>query len=334
MTYCFMGLNNFNMFTAGLGGWYGGFAPVMTYSYYNPFSVFNMAMQACNNNFWGGGSFYAMPSYTPAYYNNYNNYNYNYNTYSMSAWNIPDYAMKSYDSLYDGWYAYKPVDYTKNDYPVFGAITAGFDISNNGTLSLNVERAPSVSKSFVSSVYPETKPIYSTFARNYLNREFLNKVKQVAKNINCDYEDLLAVMNSESSLKPDAVYRNKNGEKTAVGLIQFTKNGAIPALNSRYGLDLTVEKIENMSALDQLDLVEKYYKMNEGRLPKDRKLTAADLYAVTFLPARAQNDVLTRCGEKYYNSNKGLDVNGDGAITKSDLNVRLAQKRVNLDTFV
>lgn len=333
MTYCFIGMNNLNMLNAGFGGFYGGFMPVMTYSYYNPFSVFNMAMQACNNNFWGGGSFYAMPSYNPYYYNTYNSYN-NYNTYSMSAWNIPDYAMKSYDSLNDGWYAYKPVDYTKNDYPVFGAITAGFDISNNGTLSLNVERAPSVSKSFVSSVYPETKPIYSTFARNYLNREFLNKVKQVAKNINCDYEDLLAVMNSESSLKPDAVYRNKNGEKTAVGLIQFTKNGAIPALNNCYGLDLTIEKIENMSALDQLDLVEKYYKMNEGRLPKDRKLTAADLYAVTFLPARAQNDVLTRCGEKYYNSNKGLDVNGDGVITKVDLNARLAQKRVNLDTFV
>ena len=334
MTYCFIGMNNLNMLNAGFGCFYGGFMPVMTYSYYNPFSVFNMAVQAFNNNFREGGSFYAMPSYNPYYYNTYNSYN-NYNTYSMSAWNIPDYAMKSYDSLNDGWYAYKPVDYSLNDYPVFGAITAGFDISeNSGAYLKSAKRAPSVSKSFVSSVYPDARPIYSTFARNYLNRAFLDKVKQVAKNINCDYEDLLAVMNSESSLKPDAVYRNKNGEKTAVGLIQFTKSGAIPALNSRYGLDLTVEKIENMSAIDQLDLVEKYYKMNEGRLPNGRKLTAADLYAVTFLPARAKKEVLTRSGEDYYDSNKGLDVNGDGAITKSDLNVRLAQKRVNLDTFV
>lgn len=321
MAYSFIGMNNFNMLNTGLCGCYGGFMPVMTYSYYNPFSVFNMAMQAFNNNFSGGLGLYSMPYYTPVY---------NYNNYSLPVWNVPDYAMKSYDSLYDGWYAYKPVDYSKNDYPVFGAITAGFDIYENSGGALTGRKA----SSFVSSVYPEAKPIYSTFARDYLNKEFLDKVKQVARNINCDYEDLLAVMNSESSMKPDAAYKNQNGEKTAVGLIQFTKNHAIPELNRRYGLDLTVEKIENMSALDQLDLVEKYYKMNEGRLPKGRKLTAADLYAVTFLPARAKREVLTRSGEDYYDSNRGLDVNGDGAITKSDLNVRLAEKRVNLDTFV
>ena len=53
MAYSFIGMNNFNMLNTGLCGWYGGFMPVMTYSYYNPFSVFNMAMQAFNNNFSG-----------------------------------------------------------------------------------------------------------------------------------------------------------------------------------------------------------------------------------------------------------------------------------------
>ena len=54
-----------------------------------------------------------------------------------------------------------------------------------------------------------------------------------------------------------------------------------------------------------------------------KKMSAGDLYAITFLPARAKNNVLTTSDEKYYKFNKGLDTNKDGKITTQDLSQRL-----------
>ncbi len=320
MTYGIIGFNNCYLTGLGLGSCFGTFSPVFTYSYYNPFCSFNI-LPALFNTSW------MMPSFSPVFsyynYNTYNNFNNTYQFPSMTAMNA---FPTSFDSLNSNWNLYSFNDYSKTDYSnMFGIITAKSNLLNNNSKK--------TTSSVSSSNYSSYTPKYSTFSKDYLNKEFLDKVKQVAKNINCDYQDLLALMNSESSLNPKEAHKNKNGEKTAIGLIQFTKSDAIPELNRVYGLNLTLEKIENMSAIDQLDLVEKYYKMNENRLPKGKKLTAADLYAVTFLPARAKKEVLTRSGEDYYKSNKGLDVNKDGAITKSDLNARLAQKRVNLNTF-
>lgn len=170
-----------------------------------------------------------------------------------------------------------------------------------------------------------------------LDKHFLKRVKQVAKNVNCNYKDLLAVMNSESSLNP------KSGNvNSAVGLIQFTKD-AIAQLNKTYGLNVTKEKILQMSPIEQLDLAEKYFLMTKKQTfgNTNRKMTAADLYAVTFLPGRAGSEVLCRKGERrrdgkllsYYESNSGLDKNGDNKITKTDLAQHLATKRVNESIF-
>ncbi len=312
MTYAFIGFNNCYLPKMGFGGLFGCFRPVVSYSFYNPFPVFNI-LPALFDTSW------MMPSNSSVF----SSYN-----YSFPSLTVPYSAPSTFDSLNNGWNLYSFNNYSNDSNNIFESITAKYDFDENSIPAQTVNRRPAI-----SSVYPDSRPIYSTFYRGYLNKEFLNKVKQVAQNINCDYEDLLALMNSESSLNPSATHKNSSGEKTAAGLIQFTKNAAIPELNRRYGLNLTIEKIENMSATEQLDLVEKYYRMHENQLPKGRKLTAADLYALTFLPARAKRDVLTSRGEDYYDSNKGLDMNDDGYITKSDLNARLARKRVNLDTF-
>ena len=170
-----------------------------------------------------------------------------------------------------------------------------------------------------------------------LDKHFLKRVKQVAKNLNCNYKDLLAVMNSESSLN------SKSGNvNSAVGLIQFTKV-AVDELNKNYGLNLTKEKILKMSPIEQLDLVEKCLLMNKKQAfgNTNKKMTAADLYAITFLPGRANNEVLCTKGERkkdgkllnYYEKNSGLDKNGDNKITKSDLAQHLQGKRVNESIF-
>ena len=169
-----------------------------------------------------------------------------------------------------------------------------------------------------------------------LDKNFLNRVKEVAKNLNCDYKDLLAVMNSESGLNPTAW----NGT-TAVGLIQFTDK-SVAELNRVHGLNLTKEKIARMSPMEQLDITEKYLKIAKSyNFSSDARLSAGDLYAITFLPGRANREVLCTKGERgkngqllnYYESNP-LDKDGDNRITKSDLEKHLAGKYVNESIFV
>ena len=76
----------------------------------------------------------------------------------------------------------------------------------------------------------------------------------------------------------------------------------------------------------------KIHKKIAGFKPNAR-LDAADLYALTFLPGRAKREILTDSSEKYYKHNKGLDLDRDGKITKTELAARINQKRVNESIF-
>lgn len=147
-----------------------------------------------------------------------------------------------------------------------------------------------------------------------LSDAFYNKVVEVAKRVQCDPNDLMALMNAESGLNPAAV--NPNGGAT--GLIQFMPKTA-------QGLGTTTEKIKQMSAEEQLVYVEKYLKQakaNAGFGDND-KIGAGTLYSLVFLPAYANKNVLASRGDIYYNENDSLDINGDGQITKDELGQRV-----------
>lgn len=166
---------------------------------------------------------------------------------------------------------------------------------------------------------------YSKPSGKGLDKAFLNRVKEVAKNINCDYKDLLAVMNSESGLNSKAY--NKCGGAT--GLIQFMPKTARQ-------LGTTTEALAKMSPIEQLDYVEKFYLQNKkAYIKSNEKLSAGQLYALTFLPARANREVLTTKGEVYYNAggNYKLDINGDNKITQSELSARVRSKSVDESIF-
>lgn len=342
MSFEFFGYrNNFAFAYAPFASCGIGFAPYVPYGcgYYNPFSVFNAAVKLFTGGFENERKPLNRPFFEPSY-------SLRSNPITFSS------AKQSFNSLYDGSYYYQPQVYTAPSVD-FGSLTLPKYEQNDSyrdlvnALSYKKENSVSNVKNYSANIFaastPKTsyKSSYTTLRANHLNKEFLNKVKTVARNLNCDYEDLLAVMNSESSLNPSATHKNRRGQKTAVGLIQFTKSDGIPALNQHYGLNLTVEKIEKMSAMEQLDLVEKFYKITTKKFG-GRKLSAADLYASAYLPARAQNEILCRKGERYsdgrlkgyYESNSAFDKNGDNKITKSELNQHLAGKRVNLETFV
>lgn len=155
--------------------------------------------------------------------------------------------------------------------------------------------------------------------------EFLAKVKEIAKRLNCDYRDLLGVMNSESGINASA----KNPHGSATGLIQIIESTA-------KSLGTTTAALRAMSPIKQLDYVEKCIansKKMAGFSAND-KLSAGDLYALIFLPARAKRDVLTQSGENFYSANKGLDRNKDGKITKEDLAQRVHSCYVSDNTFL
>ena len=162
-----------------------------------------------------------------------------------------------------------------------------------------------------------------------LDKDFLKKTKKIAKNLNCDYKDLLALINSESSFDPKA----KSG--SFVGLIQFG-DSAIEELRTNCGCKgLTKDKILNMSRMQQLDLVEKllmYYK--QRKFAPNARLSAGDLYAMILAPSRANREVLYTKGEKGYNSvNAKMDYNKDGKITKSEMSRRIREKSVDESIF-
>ena len=162
---------------------------------------------------------------------------------------------------------------------------------------------------------PTSNPSYGNTPNTKLDKAFLDKTKDISQRIGCDYKDLLAVMNSESGLKSTA--RNPKGGAT--GLIQF-----MPATAKMLGT--TTDELRRMSPTQQLDYVEKFFNMVKKSAGfEGKRLSGADLYALVFMPGRAKRDILTSASEgKTYSYNKGLDKDGDGHISKADLQRRVA----------
>lgn len=183
-----------------------------------------------------------------------------------------------------------------------------FGMSNGGFGNLSMQGTQ-------GNYQPTLNPSYGNSPNTKLDKAFLDKTKDISQRIGCDYKDLLAVMNSESGLKSTA--RNPKGGAT--GLIQF-----MPATAKMLGT--TTDELRRMSPTQQLDYVEKYFNMvkkNAGL--QGKQLSGADLYALVFMPGRAKRDILTSASDgKTYSYNKGLDKDGDGHISKADLQRRVA----------
>jgi hypothetical protein len=134
--------------------------------------------------------------------------------------------------------------------------------------------------------------------------EFINELENVSKRLGISPNWLLAVMYKESRLNPQAV--NKTGGAT--GLIQFMPNTA-------KGLGTSTAELYNMSNVEQLKYVEKYFKPY-----KDKIKSYLDLYLVTFFPVALSKpndwyfETKNLSKEKIGIQNKGI--NGGKPINK------------------
>jgi hypothetical protein len=161
-----------------------------------------------------------------------------------------------------------------------------------------------------------TKEANAAFKEPY----FMEKLKKVSANLGVSEKDLIGIMKHESELNPRAV----NPMSRATGLIQFMPDTA-------RSLGTTIDEIYKMSATEQLDLVEKYYKANGVKAGDD----IGDLYMLTFMPAarnKPDNFVLgNKNGGKVfglsmaaiYRQNRPFDSNGDGIFTVGDIKDRI-----------
>jgi hypothetical protein len=271
--------------------------PTMNFPIFGGFGFNNYNF--CNANY--------TPMFTPQYnfssFNSANNYNCNFNYNAGSSFS------------------------TLNN---FSAIQTPDVTSYMSALTKSVANVKSPFASITSASNPisSTKGIKISKNSKDYGPEFLAKVKKIAKNINCDYKDLLAVMNSESGINAAQWCTVKGEEGKAVGLIQFRASTAKT-------LGTSLDALSKMKPIDQLDYVEKYFKhwiSIKGLTGK--KLTAGDVYALVYTPAHVNKEVLATSGDRFYKKNKGLDVNNDGKITKSDLAQQLRNKDVSDNSFM
>jgi hypothetical protein len=146
------------------------------------------------------------------------------------------------------------------------------------------------------------------------DQAFLQEVQRVSSKYGFSQGALLGLMQSESGINPQSV----NPKSGATGLIQFMPSTA-------RGLGTSTDALRRMNRPQQMAFVDKFFAPYASGLSG---ASAGKLYAYVFLPARAnrKSGVLTSAPEKYYNENRGLDMNRDGSITISDLDQRIAKK--------
>lgn len=152
--------------------------------------------------------------------------------------------------------------------------------------------------------------------------DFQTKLKNIAQSLGVPVEHLLGIMKHESGLNPGEV----NTDTGATGLIQFMPKTAIK-------LGTTTAALKNMSAVEQLDYVEKFYKPIAGKA-KD----IGDLYMYTFVPAAVgkpddfklgiqnSSDKLFDLNRgELYDRNKGFDKDNKGYFTVGDVRKRISE---------
>lgn len=135
----------------------------------------------------------------------------------------------------------------------------------------------------------------------------LDALETAAGMIGTPPDCLAAVISFETGGTFDPQARNP--ASGALGLIQFTG----PALRM---LGLTVEELEAMSFIEQLDPVIRYY----NAIRVEAFPTCELLYVATLAPAMLTDpSVRFERGTPAYDQNAGLDFNRDGIIERADV---------------
>jgi hypothetical protein len=153
-----------------------------------------------------------------------------------------------------------------------------------------------------------------------VSEEFCERVREIADSLGTDPNYLMACMAFESGETFSPSIKNAAGSG-ATGLIQFMPSTA-------QALGTTTEELASMTAEEQLDYVEEYFKPSSGKLQ-----SLDDVYMAILWPAavgRPSDYVLFAQDDpdhpRRYIQNAGLDFNQDGVITKAEAAEKVRQR--------
>lgn len=143
---------------------------------------------------------------------------------------------------------------------------------------------------------------------------FLGAVETASQDLGINSTDLLTAISFETvgTFSPSI----KNPGSTATGLIQFLESTA-------KGLGTSTAELAQMSNVEQMVYVKKYLEPYKGRMKN-----LGDVYMAIHWPAgvgKDDNYVMYREGSDNYAANRGLDVSGDGTVTRGEALQRVRQ---------
>ncbi|PPC95727.1 MAG: hypothetical protein CTY32_08600 [Methylotenera sp.] len=159
-----------------------------------------------------------------------------------------------------------------------------------------------------------------------VNQEFRAKVREICKRLRINPNWLMAVMAFETGETFSPSARNPRG--SATGLIQFVESTA-------RGLGTTTSALASMTAVQQLDFVDKYFKSYAPRIKN-----LGDCYMAVLWPmaiGKPDTFVMWTSTGQYqaeYNANAGLDINRDGSITRGEALSRVNRATVKGNQFI
>lgn len=149
---------------------------------------------------------------------------------------------------------------------------------------------------------------------------FMTKLNEICKKLEIpNINWLLLIFFKESGINS----HRQNKDSGATGLIQFMKKTA-------EGLGTSLDALKNMTAVEQLDYVYKYFKPYTGKIH-----SVQDLYLITFFPiavGKSDDNVLQSNGlsaGKVAKANPGIDLNHDGKITNGEFDDYVMNKTPN-----
>lgn len=147
---------------------------------------------------------------------------------------------------------------------------------------------------------------------------FKHKVIALCFRLGMPPDFLMAAMALETGATFDPKVPNAAGS-CAVCLIQFMPSTA-------KGLGTSTEALKALTAVAQLDYVEKYFKPKAGLLHSIEDVYMAILYPAAI--GRSPNDALFGPGTKTYTQNKDFDADQDGRISIGEVSATI-RKRYN-----
>lgn len=142
---------------------------------------------------------------------------------------------------------------------------------------------------------------------------FVSELEAMASRLDMDANAIAGVISLESGFNPAAV----NPISNATGLIQFMPSTAV-------ALGTTVSALKQMSDVQQLEYVEKYFRPFVGKLT-----TRGDYYLAVFMPkfvGKPDTDIISVKGRKVYDQNAVLDGDKDGVLTVGDVRAKLLNR--------